>query len=104
MEIIINSEKIQNLYQNLGDKITKEGNLPPRIQSDAEKKAAEYECRRFLLNYQFQMWENLVVVYLMYQSLKITKLFFEDLEDSYYRFIHDVLPKQILENYLERRK
>lgn len=99
MLVVVDNIKVQSLYKNLGGKIVKEGNLPAQIKTDEEKEAAGHEVRRFLLNYQFQMWENLVVVYLMYQEMKIEKLFFEDLEDTYYQFIHDKLPKLILDNY-----
>ena len=61
-DITIDEELSQVFYKTLGGKIIEEGKLPSQISSPEEEKAAEYECRRFLLNYQFEKWENLVVI------------------------------------------
>ena len=100
MNLTIDESKVKNLYQNLGNKIVKEGRLPVSILTKEDELAAREECRRFLLNYEFQMWENLVVIYLMYQHMGVKKLFFEDLEDTYYRFVHDELSMRIFKDYV----
>ena len=36
----------------------------------------------------------------MYTEFNIEHLFFEDLEDTYYRYIHNILPQEILTNHI----
>ena len=100
MSLVIDDNKVHDLYKSLGDQIVKAGRIPTQIITKQDEFAAREECKRFLLNYEFQMWENLVVIYLMYQHMGVKKLFFEDLEDTYYRFVHDELSMRIFRDYI----
>ena len=90
----------EGLCKKLGNQIVKEGEIPTKIKTVDDEYTALDVVARFLLNYKFEMWENLVVLYLIYDQMEANELYFEDLEDAYHRFVTDVFAFQIYEHYL----